>query len=298
MENVARRGDRVGAVHHGELGPFGRRQDPPGQGAVPRDAPVEPRRHLRRLHPVALGEDLRRLAEVIPGLQRAVVRLCNRGVFGESPLDPLHGGLDRAVVDPRHQPESEEVLAPFLLFDVKGQPLERLHGEPRDIDLVQPIAALEGRVVQRVGLVARTIQVLLLEGRGVHDQQAAFFEIAQVHFEGRRVHGHQAVKAITRRIDPAAAELELVAGHPEQRAGGSANLRREVRQRDQIGASPRGLGGKLLTRHLHAVARVTGKPNHGAVELTAQLPDRGGLRDTLAHCRSSPLIRRLLGADA
>src|SRR5262249_53733614 len=68
-----------------------------------------------------------------------------------------------------------------------------------------------------------------------------------------------------------APELELEAGDTEQRAGGRADLGREIREGRDVIARPRGLRGELLARDLHAVAGVAGKPDHGARERASRL---------------------------
>src|SRR5206468_12265014 len=61
-----------------------------------------------------------------------------------------------------------------------------------------------------------------------------------------------------RRVHALAAELELEARHAEERAGRCTDLRGEVGQRGEVVPGPRRLGRELLTRELHAIARVAG----------------------------------------
>ena len=96
---------------------------------------------------------------------------------------------------------------------------------------MEPVPLPEGRVVHRVLAVARPVEVLLLEGVGVQDEEPAVLEIAQVDLEGGGVHGDQAVEPIPRGVHATAAELELEARDPEEGAGRSTNLRGEAGQR-------------------------------------------------------------------
>ena len=119
---------------------------------------------------------------------------------------------------------------------------------PADVDLVEPVLLAQARILERVLGVARLGQVPLVEGGGVDDEDAAGLEIGQVHLERGRVHRDQSVELIARRVDALAAELELEARHPEERAGGSADLGGEIRQRGDVVAGPGRLGGELLAR--------------------------------------------------
>src|SRR5438034_7258445 len=77
------------------------RQDPPRERAIAGHRPVEPRRHLRCLDRVVLGEDLGGLAIGVARLEHARVRLGDGRVLCEPPLDPLERGLERPRVDPQ-----------------------------------------------------------------------------------------------------------------------------------------------------------------------------------------------------
>src|SRR2546426_11208920 len=84
---------------------------------------VEPRRHLRCLDRVILGEDLGGLAIGVARLEHARVRLGDGRVLREPPLDPLERGLERPRVDPRDQAEREEILSAVLLLGAERQVL-------------------------------------------------------------------------------------------------------------------------------------------------------------------------------
>ncbi len=228
VQDVAGRRDGIGAVDHRQAGPLRRGQDSPREGPVPGHAPVDAGRHLRRLDAVALREDLRGLTEVVAGLEGAGVCLCHVGVLREALLDPVEGRLDRPRVDPRDQPEREEVLAAVLLLRVEGESRQAIDREPRDVDLVRPVPLVQRRVLERVRRIAGAVEVLLLEGARVQDEEPALLQVREMDLEGGGVHRHQAVQAVPRGVDPPAPELELEARHAEERAGGGADLGREV----------------------------------------------------------------------
>jgi hypothetical protein len=75
--------------------------------------------------------------------------------------------------------------------------------------------------------------------------------------------------------DVVVGEVDLEARDARQRAGGRADLGREVRQRGQVVSEHGALGGEPIARQLHPVARVTGEPHD----------DRVDLLDTLCHSR-------------
>ena len=106
------------------------------------------------------------------------------------------------------------------------------------VDLVQPVALGERGILERIRRVAGLVEVALLEGRGVDDEQPARLEVGQVHLERRRIHRDEAVETVARRVDALAAELELEARDAEQRAGRGANLGGEVRQASRCRCRP------------------------------------------------------------
>ena len=284
LEDAARRRDRVGAEDDGDLRALRGGEEAPGQRAIARHAPVGARRHLRGLDAVVLGEHLRRLAEGMAGLEHADVRLDVGLVLGEALLDGVEGRIERTRVDPRDEAEREEVLAALLLLRVQGKVLEPLHRHAADVDLVEAVLLPQRGVLERILGVAGLVQVALVEGRRVDDEDPARLEVGEVHLERRGVHGHQRVELVARRIDPLAAELKLEARDAEQRAGGRADLGGEIRQRRDVVPGPRRLGGELLARDLHAVAGVAGEPDHGPGERAPRLLDNSGRRHRIAHC--------------
>ncbi len=294
VQDVAGRRDGIGAVDHRQAGPLGRGQDSPREGPVPGHAPVDAGRHLRRLDAVALREDLRGLAEVVASLEGARVGLSDVRVLREALLDPVEGRLDGPRVDPRDQPEREEVLAAVLLLRVQGEARQALDREPRDVDLVRAVPLVQRRVLDRVLRIAGAVEVLLLEGARVQDEEPALLQVREMHLQGGGVHRHQTVQAVPRGVHPPAPELELEARHAEERAGGRADLGREVGERRDVVAGPSGLARELLTGQLHAVARIPGEAHDRAVQDAPRL-DRGrrGGRG-LAHGPSVSLRRMKL----
>ncbi len=288
VQDVARRRDRIGAVDDRDLGPLSGRENAPRQGAIAGHRPIESGRHLRGLDRVVLAEDLRRLAEGVTGLQHARVGFGDVLVLREALLDPDQGRLERPRVDPRDQAEREEVLGPVLLFGVEREVLDGLVGEAGHVDLVQAVALGQRRLVERIRRVARLVEVSLVEGLRVDDQEAARLEIAQVHLERGRIHRDETVEAVTRRVDALAPELQLEARDAEERAGRRADLGRKIRQRGEIVARPRGLGRELFAGELHAVAGVAGEPDHCPIQRFTRLLDAGGGSRYLAHLVVSP----------
>src|SRR5262249_53947074 len=150
----------------------------------------------------------------------------------------------------------------------------------------QAIALGEGGLVERVRRVPCLVEVPLVEGRRVDDEQPARLEVAEVNLEGRRIHGDQAIEPVAGGVDALAAKLELEARHPEQGSRWSPDLGREVREGGEIVAGPRRFGRELLSGQLHTVARIAGESNDGTVEVSSHLPaGNGSCRFT--HRRSS-----------
>ncbi len=110
LEDVRGRGDRIGAVEEVALAHGGRGQEAEGRGLVAGDVPVRARGQLRLGHAVGLVEHLRGLAERVPGLQGAAVGFGDDRPATELLVDPLDGRGHRALVEPEHQAQGEEVL--------------------------------------------------------------------------------------------------------------------------------------------------------------------------------------------
>src|SRR5438128_550434 len=140
------------------------------------------------------------------------------------PLEPLERGLDRPRVDPRDQAEREEILGAVLLLGAERQVLDRLVGQRRHVHLVESVALGQRRLLERVRGVARLVEVAPVEGRGVDDEQPAGLQVLKVYLERGRIHRHEAIQAVTGRVDALAPELELEARDAEEGAGRGADL--------------------------------------------------------------------------
>src|SRR5206468_12852218 len=104
-------------------------------------------------------------------------------------------------------------------------------GEGRHVDFVESIALGQRGIVERIRRIAGLVEVPLVVGGGVDDEQTAGLQVAKMHLERSRVHRDETVETIAGRVDTLAAELELEAGNTEERAGGGADLGGEVRKR-------------------------------------------------------------------
>ena len=271
LEHRARRRDRVGAEEEVEAGELRGRDQPVGERGVAADLPVDARHHLRRRDLVADREVLGGLAVGVAGLEGGRVRLRDLGPLGELPLDELERPLGGTVVEPAHQPEREEVLRALGLAG--GDPLDPLQGADRhrrQRDLVDVVVG-ERAVLERALLVARLLQVALLEGVGVDDQRAALGQVADVCLQRRRVHRDEHVRRVAGREDVVVGEVELEAGDAGERAGRRADLGREVGQRREVVAEDRCLAREAVARQLHTVARVAREADDHLVELLDRL---------------------------
>src|SRR5206468_800372 len=99
------------------------------------------------------------------------------------------------------------------------------------------------------------------------DQRAALDEVLEIRLQRGRVHRDQNVGPVARREDVVVGEMELEAGDARQRAGGRANLRREVREGREVVPEDRGLARELAARELHAVPGVTREADDNGVAL-------------------------------
>ncbi len=267
LEDRARRRDRVGPEEEIEPGELRGRDQPVGERRVAGDLPVGAGRQLRRRDFVADSEVLGGLAVGVARLERGRVRLRDLGPLRELPLDELERPLGRPVVEPAHQPEREEVLRALGL--ARRDPFDALQGahrHRREPDLVD-VEVVERPVLERVGVIAGLLQVALLERVGVDDQRPALRQVADVRLQRRRVHRDEDVRRVARREDVVVGEVELEARHARERAGGRADLGREVRERREVVSEQGGLAREAVSRELHPVARVTREADDHAVEL-------------------------------
>ena len=116
-------------------------------------------------------------------------------------------------------------------------------------------------------VVARLLEVALVEGVGVGDERPALREVADVDLERGRVHRDEDARLVAGREDVVVGEVDLEAGHAGKRAGRRADLRREVGERREVVAEDGRLAREAIARELHAVTRVAGEPDHDPFEM-------------------------------
>ena len=192
------------------------------------------------------------------------------------------------MVEPGGHAQAEEVPAAENCTRREAEVLQRCRGELGHVGL-EELIAVERTVAERVAIVFRLLQVLLVEAFTIDDQDPPRFEIAHVHFEGGGVHGDEDVQVVARREHLVRGEVQLEGADASQRAGWRADLGGEVGQGGEIVARQRRLGGELRARHLHAVARVAGEPDDHPV---ARLDALGIARCPVRHRpRPFPLSR-------
>src|SRR5690606_32633811 len=102
---------------------------------------------------------------------------------------------------------------------------------------------------------------------------------------------HQDIRRVARGVDVVVGDAHLERRDAGQRAGGGADLGREVGEGGEVVAEQRGGGGELSSGDLHPVAGVAGKADYYVVErLGGYLP--GGLHAGKSHLLASWLARR------
>jgi hypothetical protein len=124
------------------------------------------------------------------------------------------------------------------------------------------LVAVERAVFDRVRLVAGLLQIAVGERVGVDDERAALREVGEVGLQRRWIHRDKHVGLVARREDVVVGEVELEPGHTRQRAGGRADLGGKVGEGGEVVARERRLRGEAATGQLHAVAGVSGEPDH------------------------------------
>ena len=288
VEDVRRRRDRVAAEQHRQLGELAGGDEPPRQRGVAGDVRVEPGRQRCRLHLVAVVEQLGGLAEVVARPGRRPGSASRTGGLAAK-RSSIHSSvvLGRPGVEPRDEPEGEEVLGPVGITRLHAERQGGLLGERghRHLDhLVARQAAVGERVGGRPGLG----QAALVEGVGVDDEHAAALQAPQIGHERGRVHGHEDVARVTGRGDVVVGDVHLEARHAHDGARRRADLGREVGQRAQVVAEGSAHGGEPIARELHAVAGVPGEPDDDAIQ---ELSGARWWRSGVGH-RSSPLTDR------
>ncbi len=272
VEDLGGRRDRIAGQDERHPAAHARGDEAHGQRGRAVDVAVGPRGRVRgRLDVVLDVEQLGRLAERPAGVEGREVRLHDRGLAGELGLDPPFGDVDRTFVEPREQAEREQVLGPAgvarrrLLDLLDRRDRQRGHRHPVDAELA------ERAILERILGVARLLEVALGEGVLVDDDRGAAVELAEIRLERGRVHGHEHVRAVARGEDVAGGEVDLEGRDAGQRAGGGADLGREIRQRREVVAEHRRRVGEPAARELHPVAGVSGEANDDALAFLDRL---------------------------
>ena len=288
VEDVARGRDRVAAVEETQPRVLRGGNEAERERAVAGHVPVLARLESRGLDHVRV-ERFDRLAVVVPGFEGAHVRFGQWSGLLEPVADRLLLALRVARVDPEHQAQRVEVLAPARVLRGDAGSLDGLAHEPLEVDLDHAVV-LDRAVGERIRLPAGAIEIRLLEGRFVEDEQAAALQIGQVHLQGRRIHGHERVRLVAGRVDLVSGELDLVARHAGGRAGRRPDLRRIIREGGQIVAVEGGFAGEFRPRELHAIARIACEPHDGILDVDVG-PGRGGNRHRLFLLRGAEPTR-------
>jgi len=129
----------------------------------------------------------------------------------------------------------------------------------------------ECAVLERVRLVARLLEVPVVERVRVHDHGAALGEVAQVDFERCRVHRDEHARLIAGREDVVVREVDLESRDAGQRARRCADLRGKVGQRREVVPEDRSLAREAIAGELHPVTGVAGEPDHDPFEVLDRL---------------------------
>ena len=289
MQDVRRRGDRVAAEHHLDVGQLTGGDEAVGQRGVAGDLPVLAGWQLRRRDLVGGAERLGGLAVVPARLQRQHVGLGDVGLAGELLPDERLAGLDRPAVHPRQQAEREHVLGALAVLLGRADRLDRTEGQRGHRDGVHDVV---GELVglQRVGLVAHLGEVALGELVGVGDHQSAARQVADVGLQRGGVHRDEDVGTVAGGQDVVVGDLDLERRDAGQRALRRADLGGVIRLGRKVVAEQRGLGGEPVTGELHAVAGVAGESDDDVFQ-ALPFGRRAVMTRPGRHCHSDPRLR-------
>ncbi len=122
-----------------------------------------------------------------------------------------------------------------------------------DLELIERIA------LARVVVVARLREAPWREAVVVEDDQRAGLQHRHADLQCGRVERDQDVGRIARGRDRIAAEIDLVRGYPEGRAGRRTDLRRVVGEGGEVVARQRRRHRELRAHQLDSVAGIAGK---------------------------------------
>ena len=137
----------------------------------------------------------------------------------------------------------------------------RVERELRDVDL-DDLVAVEHAALARVGFVAGLREPAAREAVDVEDDQRAVGDQRQVDLERGRIERDEHLRRVAGGRDRPRAEMDLIRGHAERRAGRRADLGRIVGERREVVARERRRRDELRAHQLHAVAGVAGEANH------------------------------------
>ena len=155
-------------------------------------------------------------------------------------------------------------------FSPRPKVLNRQAIDLGHFDGKEPVA-FKAAIFQRIMRVARHLQILLIEGIVVDDQDAAFDQIGKIRDQCRGVHCHQGIDLVAGREDFLAGEMDLKPAHARLCAARGTNLGREIgKGRNVVADQGRGVG-QLRAGQLHAVARVATESHRGVGQFNARL---------------------------
>ena len=97
----------------------------------------------------------------------------------------------------------------------------------------------------------------------------------EVGLEGGRVHGHEHVGRVAGRQDVVVGEVDLEGRDAGERAGGGADLGREVREGREVVADERARSVNAVAGELHAVAGVAGEADDHPFQLLRHMLGSG-----------------------
>ncbi len=211
VEDVRGGGDGIAPVEEREAAEDRGGDAAQGGRFVSADVAVGASRHDSRGHAVLDAEKLRRLAEVVTGLQGSEVRFEDVRAAGELLGRPLDGGVHRPAVEPEDEAEGVEVPAAELVLRVEREAFERQFVMASDLD-GNDLVGRERPVVEGVYLVGSLLEVGGLELVLIDDEEAAGAQVPDIRLERGRVHRDEHVRAVAGGVDVAPGEGELESG--------------------------------------------------------------------------------------
>ena len=262
MQERRGRRNRVGTEHHGAVGEFAGGRDTERERLGARDAPVGACRELGGWQPEP-GDARRKLLRFAIGVTRAEcpdVGVADRGLPREPARDPGFHRVEASVEHPEHEAERVEIFAASALALAQAEVLDRFQRQVGDVGH-DDLEIGQRAVFPRVPLIAGFRKISCREPVAVQNDQRAPVEERQADFQRRGIEGNQHVGRVACRGDRVTAEVDLVGGNTECRAGRRPNLRRVIGKSRKIGTGQRRRNRELRSHELDAVSRVTGEAN-------------------------------------